>query len=112
MSRASAGADQHVLVARCQKFGKQLEDLVDVGYSLVVADPQAETIHYDHDFSGPVVVVLGAEGRGVSRKVMGMATGRVIIPLRGQVDSLNVSVSGGILLYEALRQRATRRRLL
>lgn len=112
VSRASAGADRHMLVARCEKLHRQLETLAEVGYAVVAADPTAERVYFELDYSGPVVLVLGAEGRGLARKILEKCTERVTIPLCGQVDSLNVSVSGAVLMYEALRQRATRRRLL
>jgi TrmH family RNA methyltransferase len=60
---------------------------------------------YDLDFTGPLALVLGGEGAGLSSDVLTMADARVRVPMRPRVDSLNVAVAAALLLYEAARQR-------
>ena len=60
---------------------------------------------YDGDFASPVALIMGLEEDGISQEIMGMVDDRVKIPLSGNIESLNVSVSAGIAIYEAIRQR-------
>ncbi|MGE0488335.1 MAG: 23S rRNA (guanosine(2251)-2'-O)-methyltransferase RlmB [Vulcanimicrobiota bacterium] len=105
VTRAAAGADAYIKVARVDRLDRVLSDLVKVGYQVVAANPQAELDYDQLDLRKATVFVLGAEGEGLSRQVEAACTVGVRLPLRGQVDSLNVSATGAILLYEALRQR-------
>lgn len=104
VSKASAGADAFMPVAREDKLERALQTLSEAGVAVVGADmdgvPYAEA-----DFRGPLVLVLGAEGEGLSAKVRQVCTAVVSLPMRGQVGSLNVSATGAVLLYEVVRQR-------
>ena len=73
-------------------------------YSAEGASPKATDI-YATDFSGGVALVLGDEGKGISRLVLDDSDFHVKIPMLGQINSLNVSVAGGVIMYEILRQR-------
>ncbi len=73
---------------------------------VVAADPDADTVYCDADLRGPLAIVVGAEDRGLPEAWRRAADVRVSIPMRGQNDSLNVSVAAAVLLYEALRQRS------
>lgn len=107
--KASAGASEHVPVARETNLRRALEKMKEAGvwaYAAEGGTAGARTPTYtDLDFSGPVAFVLGSEGRGVRRLVREGCDGAVSIPMRGAVSSLNVSVAAAVLLFEAGRQR-------
>lgn len=105
VSRASAGADQHLPVARVERLECTLEEMAHSGIRTVAADPAAEVECFQADLTGPVALVLGSEGEGLHERVLAACVQRVHIPLRGRVGSLNVSAAGAVLLYETLRQR-------
>jgi 23S rRNA (guanosine2251-2'-O)-methyltransferase len=102
---ASAGALLHARLARVTNLTDALEktkrrDIWTVGLS-----PSAETSWFDFDFTSPVLLVLGAEGRGLRPRVERACDQLICLPQLGQVESLNISVAAGIVLYEAVRQR-------
>ena len=106
--KASAGASEHVRVARETNLRRALEKMKEVGVWTYAAEdrPSARATAYtDLDLSGPVALVLGSEGRGVRRLVREGGDGTVSKPMRGAVSSLNVSVAAAVLLFEARRQR-------
>jgi 23S rRNA (guanosine2251-2'-O)-methyltransferase len=106
--KASAGASEHVRVARETNLRRALERMKEAGVWVYAAEDAARiraTVYTDLDLSGPVALVLGSEGRGVRRLVREGCDGTVSIPMRGAVSSLNVSVAVAILLFEARRQR-------
>ena len=107
VSKAAAGADAYLPVARLERLDRGLTSLAESGVQVLAAFPQADLSPYDVDLKKPTVIVLGAEGEGLDPKVVRACTHRVRLPMRGQVQSLNVSACGAILLYEALRQRST-----
>lgn len=105
VSRASAGALDHVRVARIGNVSQALEELKARGYWAVGCDA-AGTERWDAiDYRRPIALVLGGEGRGIRRLVRERCDHIVSIPLFGHVASLNVSVAAGIALYEVIRQR-------
>ena len=105
VGKASAGAVEHLPVARVQNVAALLEDLKARGVWIYTADmdgsPWCQT-----DFTGPVALVIGSEGGGVSRLVKERSDFVVSLPIRGQVNSLNASVAAGVLCYEVARQRS------
>ena len=104
--KASAGASEHVLVARETNLRRALEKMKEAGVWAYAAKGGASSSAYtDLDLSGPVAFVLGSEGRGVRRLVREGCDGAVSIPMRSAVSSLNVSVAAAVLLFEARRQR-------
>lgn len=105
--KASAGASEHVPVARETNLRRALEKMKKAGVWTYAAEGgEGDSIKYtDLDLSGPVVFVLGSEGRGVRRLVREGCDGLVSIPMRGVVSSLNVSVAAAVLLFEAEHQR-------
>lgn len=105
VSRAAAGADEHLRVARVDRLDKTLQDLRAGGLLVVAADPEGAVPYTQPDFTRGCVLVLGEEGSGVSGPVLEAAELRVRLPLRGSVQSLNMSACGAVLLYEVLRQR-------
>ncbi len=106
VSRASAGADQFLPVARCEKLERVLQDCARSGYQVVGADPRGPSLFDQADLTGPTVLVLGAEGEGMRPAVAAACTYRLSLPMLGRVESLNVSVSGALFLYEVVRQRS------
>lgn len=104
VSKASAGAAEYVPVARVQNLSALMEDLKARGLWIVAADMDGQP-WCRVDLAGPTAIVIGSEGRGVSRLVRERADLIASLPLRGRVNSLNASVAAGILCYEAVRQR-------
>jgi 23S rRNA (guanosine2251-2'-O)-methyltransferase len=105
--RASAGAVEHVAVAVVANLATFLLEVKRPDLWVWEAAGEAATPMWDADLSGGVVLVLGAEGKGVRPLVRRACDAAVAIPLHGRVGSLNVSVAAAVLLYEATRQRAS-----
>lgn len=105
VARASAGASQYMLAARVPKLGAALQKLLDLGFAVIGADANTDSDYTQADYTGPVAVVMGAEGKGLHPRVKELCTKLIHIPMLGKIESLNVSVAGGIMMYEVLRQR-------
>jgi len=103
--KASAGALSHMRLCKVKSLVRTLEYLRERHFRVYAADMDAELNYTETDLKGPTVLVLGAEGSGLSPEAMRHCDSRVRIPIAGCVESLNVSVTAGILLYEAMRQR-------
>ena len=103
--KASAGALSHIRVSKVRSLVGTLRYLKEKGFQVVAADMGAEANYIDVDFTLPTVLVMGSEGRGLPPDALDECGMRVRIPIAGCVESLNVSVSAGVLLYEAMRQR-------
>ncbi len=104
--RASAGAADRVPIVAATNLARSLKSLKDAGAWLVGLDGEATQSIYAVDLKGPIALVLGGEGEGMRRLTREACDFVAKIPMRGDVESLNVSVSTGIVLFEALRQRA------
>lgn len=104
VARTSAGALNYTPVARVTNLVREIEELKKKGLWFVCAD-MAGTPMYETDLTGPLGIVIGSEGEGVSRLVMEKCDFKAAIPMRGDIDSLNASVAAGVLAYEAVRQR-------
>jgi 23S rRNA (guanosine2251-2'-O)-methyltransferase len=102
--KASAGASEHVPIARVTNLRRTIDRLKEAGLWVYAAEVGG-TPYTELDLTGPVGLVLGSEGKGVRRLVREGCDGAVSIPMRGAVGSLNVSVAAAVLLYEARRQR-------
>ena len=89
-------------------LARALRGLRDAGVSMIGATGTAEQCLYDRDLSGPVAIVVGGEGRGLRRLTRELCDHQVQIPMRGSVESLNVSVAAAVCLFEAVRQRHAR----
>jgi len=103
--KASAGATSHCEVARVTNLSRAIDELKEAGFWTVAADPAGDQLSWHAKLTGPLAVIVGAEGAGVRKGVLGHADYKVRIPMAGQVASLNASVSAGVLLYEIARQR-------
>ena len=106
-SKASAGAVAHVKIADVVNIARAVDDLKDAGIWSVGLAGDAPRTYDKMDFSLPTAIVLGAEGTGLRRLVRERCDLLAAIPMKGNIDSLNVSVAAGVVLFEALRQRQT-----
>ncbi len=104
--KASAGAVEHLAIARVRNLADFLAEAKDAGCWCYGADSEARVAYDAPDFSGGVVVVLGSEGRGLRPRVAAACDELLAIPQRGRVGSLNVSAATAVLLYEILQQRS------
>jgi len=107
VARASAGALNYTPVAKVTNLSKTMDELKEKGLWFVCADMKAKAM-YDQDLTGPIGIVIGSEGEGVSRLVHDKCDYAASIPMYGDIDSLNASVAAGILAYEIVRQRICR----
>lgn len=105
--KASAGAINYVPVAKVTNISKTIEELKKRGVWFACADMEG-TLMYDCNLTGPIGLVIGNEGSGVSRLVREKCDYIAAIPMKGDIDSLNASVAAGVLAYEVVRQRLGR----
>jgi 23S rRNA (guanosine2251-2'-O)-methyltransferase len=103
--KASAGAVEHVAIARVRNLADFLAEAKAAGCWVYGAAAGARTRYDQPDYTGGVVAVLGAEGKGLRPRVASMCDDLVSLPQRGRIDSLNVSATAAVLLYEMLQQR-------
>jgi 23S rRNA (guanosine2251-2'-O)-methyltransferase len=104
--KASAGASEHLLIARLPTIGDAVHSLKEAGLRLVAADQDADASAWDADLRGPIAVVVGSEGSGLSGATKRRCDLLVSFPMAGRVASLNAATAGALLLFEAVRQRA------
>ena len=104
--KASAGAVEHLAVARVRNLADWLAQAREAGFWVWGADAEAPTSYTDVDLSERVVLVLGGEGKGLRPRVRESCDGLLSIPRRGVIESLNVSAAAAVLVFEVLRQRA------
>ena len=105
VNKVSAGAVQHMKIARVTNISDSIEKLKEAGLWICGTDINTDTYYNEQDLTGPLGIVIGNEGSGISEKVKKNCDFLVKIPMKGKVNSLNASVSAGIVIYEALRQR-------
>jgi 23S rRNA (guanosine2251-2'-O)-methyltransferase len=105
VARASAGALAHLPVAKVTNLARAMEELKEAGYWLVGLDEHADRSYTQADFTSPVGIVLGGEGKGLHELTRKRCDFVVSLPTTGPVKSLNVSVAAGVVLFEALQQR-------
>ena len=104
--KASAGASEHVLLARLPTIGEAIHELKTAGLRLVAADQEAPASAWDSDLSGPIALVVGSEGSGLSGQTKRRCDLLVSFPMAGRVASLNAAPAGALLLFEVVRQRS------
>ncbi len=107
VAKSSAGAIYHTGVAKVTNLTNTIRELKERGLWFVCADMDGDVM-YDLDLKGPIALVIGNEGKGVSRLVREACDMHARIPMKGDIDSLNASVACGVLAYEILRQRMGR----
>ena len=105
VSKTAVGALEYVPVARVNNINETIRDLKDRGVWIVGTDGNADKLYYEQDLTGPIAIVVGSEGKGMSTLTKKNCDFMVKIPMMGKITSLNASVSGGIIIFESLRQR-------
>lgn len=105
VSKSSAGAVEHVKIARVNNINETIKYLKEEGLWICGTDGDAKDYYYNQNLKGPIAIVIGSEGLGMSRLVKENCDFLVKIPMKGKITSLNASVSAGIVIYEAIKQR-------
>ena len=105
VAKTSAGAIEYVPVARIGNIAQTLKALKEKGFWVAGADMDGAQTYYEADLTGSLVLVVGSEGRGMSRLTKEACDFIVSMPMVGKINSLNASVAGSILMYESMRQR-------
>ncbi len=106
--KTSAGALHELPICRIANPLKTMEFLKNSGIRVVAATEKTPKIYYQSDFTSPVVIIMGAEDKGISKSLLQIADDMVAIPLTGKIQSLNVSVAAAVCMYEVVRQRSCR----
>jgi 23S rRNA (guanosine2251-2'-O)-methyltransferase len=104
--KASAGAVEHLQIVHVRNLADWLGEAKAAGFWIWGADADAEAAPWSVDLTGPTVLVMGGEGKGLRPRVAASCDGLLALPRRGAVESLNVSAAATALLFEALRQRS------
>ena len=105
VAKTSAGASAHFPIAKVTNIAATIEELKEKGIWIVGADADAQRSFTDVDYSMPVALVIGNEGKGIRRLVKEKCDFLVKIPMTGAFDSLNASVAGALIMYEVFRKR-------
>lgn len=105
VAKTSVGATEYVPIVRVNNINETIRELKDRGVWIVGTDGSAKVTYYDQDMTGSIAIIIGSEGRGMNKLTMENCDFLVKIPMMGKITSLNASVSGGIVLFEALKQR-------
>lgn len=103
--KVSTGATSYVKIARVNNINETIRRLKDEGLWVIGTDGESETLYYNQDLKGPLAIIIGSEGFGMSRLVKENSDILIKIPMKGKITSLNASVSAGIVIYEAVKQR-------
>jgi 23S rRNA (guanosine2251-2'-O)-methyltransferase len=104
--KASAGASEHLLIARLPTIGEAIHELKAARLRLAAADQEAPATAWNSDLSGPLAIVVGSEGSGLSGATKRRCDLLVGFPMTGRVASLNAATAGALLLFEVVRQRS------
>lgn len=105
VAKVSAGAVEHIKIARVNNITETIRKLKENGLWIIGTDGEARTLYYNQDLKGDIAIIIGSEGFGMSRLVKENTDMLVKIPMKGKITSLNASVSAGIIIYEAVKQR-------
>jgi 23S rRNA (guanosine2251-2'-O)-methyltransferase len=105
VAKSSAGAAEYVKVAKVTNLNRLIEDLKERNIWVVGTSIETEKTYFDWDWNQPTALVMGSEGKGLHRLVAENCDMLIKIPMQGKIESLNVSVATGVILFEALRRR-------
>lgn len=103
--KTSAGAIHHIPICKVNNLFKTILFLKDSGIRIIAATEKADKIYTEGNFNSPVAIVMGSEESGISQQILNNADEKLKIPLMGNIESLNVSVSAALMMYETVRQR-------
>lgn len=103
--KASAGALMRIDTCKVPNLRYAAYFLKQSGFSLVAATEKVDKFVYDVDLTGPVAIIMGSEGKGISQAMLELADEKAAIPMSGEIGSLNVSTAAAVIMYEAVRQR-------
>lgn len=103
--KTSAGAIHHMPMCKVKNLDQTVLFLKESGLKIIAASEKGDTIYTDANFTGPLAIVMGSEDTGISPSLLRLADEQLKIPILGKIDSLNVSVSAALMIYEAVRQR-------
>ncbi len=103
--KTSAGALHNLPICRVNNLYKTVQFLIDSGIHIVAATEKGDKLYTDTNFDCPVGIVMGSEDDGISQQILSIANEQLKIPILGKIESLNVSVSAALMIYEAVRQR-------
>lgn len=105
VAKVSAGAIEYMKIARVNNLNETIKNLKEQGLWICGTDMNTKVEHDKQDYTGPIAIIIGSEGFGMSRLVKENCDFLVKIPMKGKITSLNASVSAGIVIYEAVKQR-------
>jgi 23S rRNA (guanosine2251-2'-O)-methyltransferase len=108
--KTSAGATEHILIAREKNLTRLIDDLKRRNIWVIGLAGEAQTLYTQADLTGPLAIVVGNEGKGLGRLIREHCDVLIKLPMHGHINSLNAAVAGSISLYEALRQRTQAKR--
>ncbi|RLD91040.1 MAG: 23S rRNA (guanosine(2251)-2'-O)-methyltransferase RlmB [Bacteroidetes bacterium] len=103
--KSSAGAIYKIPICRAHNLKEVIDFLKSSGIKVAAATEKTSQPYFKTDLTGPVAIIMGSEGEGVSGEYLKRADVKLKIPMLGEIESLNVSVAGGVLMYEVVRQR-------
>ncbi|GAB1454612.1 23S rRNA (guanosine(2251)-2'-O)-methyltransferase RlmB [Draconibacterium sp.] len=103
--KTSAGAIHHIPICKTNNLFRTVQYLQNSGVQIVAATEKADEIYTNGNFKSPSAIVMGSEESGISQSILNIADQKLKIPLFGNIESLNVSVSAALMIYEAVRQR-------
>lgn len=103
--KTSAGALHHVPICKVNNLFKTIQFLIDSGIHIVAATEKGNKVYTEANLNSPLGIVMGSEDTGISPQILKIADEQLQIPILGKIESLNVSVSAALMIYEAIRQR-------
>lgn len=106
--KTSAGASEHIPIAMVPNIKNAIRDMKESGITIVGAEADATISPWEADLTGPLALVMGSEGEGMRKTVREQCDILVRLPMKGKVNSLNVSVATGIIIFEIMRQRMSK----
>ncbi|MCE5195210.1 MAG: 23S rRNA (guanosine(2251)-2'-O)-methyltransferase RlmB [Nitrospiraceae bacterium] len=109
VAKTSAGASEHVPVAKINNIKHAMSEMKDNGITVIGAEAGSEVALWDADLNIPLAVVVGSEGKGLRKTVTEQCDFIVSLPMKGTLNSLNASVTAGIIFFEILRQRLSKK---
>ncbi len=105
--KTSAGATAHIPIARVTNIAQTLDELKKAGIWIVGTDMESDNLYYKHDYRGALAIIIGNEGKGMRRLVKEKCDFLLKIPMHGIIESLNASVAGALVMFEAAKTRKT-----